>query len=424
MKRSFWITGVAVLAVLLAGGGGAWWLIAAERNQPARPLKGTADLVYTGGDLAGFLIDQDAARAVTGTDIRLGAVGSSFQAMTYSREPSVCMDVTGPLTLSPAGYRDVDGGLFEGEGASGRALHLSQAAYQYPTILDASDAFAEIKDAWEGCEHFTETFGFASISLTPSDAQLTSVDPGRDRDDLVGAIVDYTGGQEKSIAVVAMRTNNVITLAQVLSSGPASNSSLGDETVRKLAAAVADRADAAASATSQDRQVTRSEPSPWIIGFGSIGPLHIDMTAQQAADTLGNNGPMYVEMDFCSSYSLGVHNESYVGGLAESQGAGGPLDSLSTYASWGTVSLDARELPKYRPRTEAGISTGSTMSELKSAYSGKLEISRHVYIEGGHYADLRGPGETMIRFNLDEEDIVYAITTGRVPQAAYIEGCA
>lgn len=425
MKRSFWIVGAAILAAVVVGGGVTWWLLSSGQDSPQRPPVDTSSLVYTGEDLAGFLIGQQAAQEIIGSEITMAAADNYFpQETAASREPSACTVVTGPLTLSPAGFRDVNGGYFEGAGATGHALHLSQAAYQFRTIQDATDAFAQIEEAWKLCDHFVETFGIASTSFTPSDARLTAVDPSTDREDLVAAVIDYTGGQEKSIAVVTLRVNNVITLGQVLSSGPAAGSPLDKDTVHRLAAAVIDQAGKAEQAKAAGQALTMSAPPVWEIGFGSIGPLDIAMTAQQASDIMGNNGPLYVEMDFCSSYFLGVHNESSISGLAESQGASGHLDSISTFASWGTEPLDASELSPYRPRTATGISTGSTMADLEAAYPGKLEIKRHQYVEGGHYAYLDGPGDTMIKFDLDPDDMVVGITTGRDPQTRYVEGCA
>lgn len=425
MKRSWWILGAVILVILIAGGGVTWWLVASQQDGKTLTAADTADFVYTGEDLAGFLIDQQSAHEVMGSTIMMAAADNTFQ--TYSGpsvDPANCAVITGTPTMAPAGFREVHGGYIDGDGATGHALYLNQSIYQFATIDDAVDSFAQIENAWNSCADFVEIFREADMVSTPSSANFTGMNPDSGREDLVAAMISYTGGQEKTTAVVTMRINNVITSGKIVSSGPATGSSLDESTVRRLTAAIIAQVEKAEHAKAEGKIIEVKPPPVWEIDFDSIGPININMTAQQASDIMGDSGPLWVDMDFCSTYFLGTHNESVIGGLAESQGATGHLDSISVSSDWRTDFADATDLPAYRPRTAAGISTGSTLSELKQAYPGQLELRPHQYIEGGHYGYVSGPQDTIIMFNVDENDVVTMIFTGRTPQAVYIEGCA
>jgi hypothetical protein len=141
-------------------------------------------------------------------------------------------------------------------------------------------------------------------------------------------------------------------------------------------------------------------------------------------DTLGTGVPVVPEMVECSSYDFGDGGlPGYLGGLADSQGARGPLDSLTWGVGSGTSTLDRSALPNSLPHTSTGVSVGSSLSELQAAYAGKLEIEKHLYIPGGHYAYVTGPNNTAIVFDTDVDDVVYQVNVGRFPEVRYVEGC-
>lgn len=427
MKRWLWIVGTGLLVVLI-GGGVTWGLLASQSaQQKTKPLSAaeTADFVYTGEDLAGFLIDQDAAREVTGGPIQMAAVDYNFWIDDHKFiEPTTCSVIVDALTPSPAGFREVHGGYLDGSSATGRAVHLSQSVYQFPTLADAATSFAQISKAWSTCAEFTVIYDISAADPAQNSASLTALQPDSPREELVAALVSYTGGQEKTSAIVTVRVNNVITTGRVISTGPSAGPALDENTVQRLATAMLAHITAAEHAKADGTTVQAAPPTAWEIGFGSIGPINIEMTAQQATDILGEQGLIAVDAEYCSAYHLGNLNRSFLGGLAESEGATGRLDSISVHSRMGYEPSEPAELWPSRPMTATGITLGSTLSELKAAYSGQLKVLPHLYVEGGHYGHVAGPNDTMMMFNIDENNVVTMIFTGRTPQAGYVEGCA
>lgn len=160
------------------------------------------------------------------------------------------------------------------------------------------------------------------------------------------------------------------------------------------------------------------------IGFGSIGAIDITMTAQQAIGVLGSGQTNEIEYEQCSSFLLGMRGEGpRTYGMAESEGAYGPLDTITLQAGWNGeettygVDLDL-------PRTRAGITLGATVDELVAAYpGGALDLQPHPYYENGNFAVLMDGADLGILFSVNDEGRVDYITTGRYPQIVYPEGC-
>jgi hypothetical protein len=80
------------------------------------------------------------------------------------------------------------------------------------------------------------------------------------------------------------------------------------------------------------------------------------------------------------------------------------------------------------PRTDAGVGVGDSEAHVKVAYSGRVKISPHTYVVGGHYLEvLAGPGDpagTAIVFETDPVGKVTSIRMGHREQAEAIEGCS
>jgi len=166
------------------------------------------------------------------------------------------------------------------------------------------------------------------------------------------------------------------------------------------------------------------EPGYPLIGFGSVGPIEVTQTANDAITTLGSEHPNDVYDEQCGSYLLAVVKDDIVLlGLAESAGAYGPMDALTVTNGFGTQQPPDVEWESL-PRTAEGIGLGSTLAEAEAAYPGQLRIRPHQYVEDGHYADLSGPNDMAIMFSTDNNDVITGISTGRTPQVFFVEGCA
>ena len=437
MKRSFWIVGTAVLAVLAIGGGVTWWLLASAQNDVGLPALDTSELVYTGEDLADFLIGEKAVGSVMGIDIELSDVSNRFVFDPgVSFEPEVCGSLDGSAIWHPAGFRIVSGPRLGPNANDTSSITIRHAAYQFATIRDARDAFAQVTDAAKSCSSYVLNLtGGGAISV-----ELSNVKDVSDQASVVGVILEYSsaGTPLSQDGVVTALHNNVLTIAEIDSAAGA-DQPVTEDMLRKLASAMSERAvkaqETKADAAKAEAQEPASKPftqpaakpapsassepesKAWVIGFGSIGPADITMTAKQAIVALGSTVAMpSPEPEDCWVFDLGWG----LVGLASSEGALGRLDTIQTKFTSGE---EQTNLPKDRPRTAEGIANGSTFADVQAAYPNKLEIRNNQYSTSGHRAFLYGPDNTVMTFTTGDDDIVQSIMTGRVPQAQYIEGC-
>lgn len=79
------------------------------------------------------------------------------------------------------------------------------------------------------------------------------------------------------------------------------------------------------------------------------------------------------------------------------------------------------------PRTDAGVGVGDSEARLKTAYPGRVKVSPHTYVIGGHYLEVlagrRDPAGTAIVFETDTLGKVTSIRMGYREAAEAIEGC-
>jgi hypothetical protein len=79
------------------------------------------------------------------------------------------------------------------------------------------------------------------------------------------------------------------------------------------------------------------------------------------------------------------------------------------------------------PRTDAGVGVGDSEAQVKAAYPGRVKVSSHTYVPGGHYLEvLAGRGDlagTAIVFETDAAGRVTSIRSGYREPAEAIEGC-
>jgi len=167
------------------------------------------------------------------------------------------------------------------------------------------------------------------------------------------------------------------------------------------------------------------EPDYWIIGFGSVGPMDVSMTALEAIAAIGSQTNEDWDDDSCWWYNFGDTGlASMVSGLASTQGgATGPLDFIYVsprYENGAPVPFDEATAP----RTREGITIGSTLAELEAAYPGQLDIEASMFQADYKESYLHGPDGMTIRFSTNAVDEVEGIATGRNDAVHWAEGCA
>lgn len=75
-----------------------------------------------------------------------------------------------------------------------------------------------------------------------------------------------------------------------------------------------------------------------------------------------------------------------------------------------------------RYATRSGIRVGATEAQVFAAYRGQVSSRRHQYDPGGHYLEIKD-GNRKVVFETDGSRVLQ-ISTGRLPEINYVEGCA
>lgn len=443
MKRRWWLIATAALVVIGVGGASAWWFGVAQHRDRAPNATGTAAsittarTVFTGNDLETFLLQQDAVSALV-HGVKLHKASYEYDIAHqggYSPERCSLIQDKGMPEL-PAGYRSVAGNdtPFSDGGAR---VSVTQSVYQFPTVAEATDTFVQLADASESCANYKVTPESSSESLPARNRPVTTDAPGSKQR---AGIETPVGWEDYVRGWTSLRAGNVISFVSIIGTGTKKDI-VTNKLVLALARAASKQATQAAhttgsvsAATAALPQKTPKENKSMLIDFDSIGPITTAMTAAEAARVLGTSVPtdgIFGSGDpsdtqhSCGSYWFeGNGLAGYLNALADSQGATGPLDSLTIGVKPGPDLVDPTTLPAPLPRTAKGITLGSTLAQVTAAYRDQVHLDDHHYIEGGHYAYITGPGNTAILFKTNASDVVFAITTGRLPEVRYVEGCA
>ncbi len=159
------------------------------------------------------------------------------------------------------------------------------------------------------------------------------------------------------------------------------------------------------------------------VGFDHWGLVKLGMTPSQAAGVLGAK--------------VASHGVSGTDGCFQPQLAQpfGDVTFLVEGITWdGPITrfdvgyLESSPSPAGSPRTDAGVAIGDSEAQVKATYPGRVQVSAHVYVPGGHYLEvLAGQGDptgTAIVFETDASRRVTSIRSGYRQQAEYIEGCS
>lgn len=74
--------------------------------------------------------------------------------------------------------------------------------------------------------------------------------------------------------------------------------------------------------------------------------------------------------------------------------------------------------------TISGAKVGDGEETVKRLYRGKVKVTPHKYVEGGHYLEVASAdGRSVLIFETDGK-VVTSYRVGRLPEARWIEGCS
>jgi hypothetical protein len=141
-----------------------------------------------------------------------------------------------------------------------------------------------------------------------------------------------------------------------------------------------------------------------------IGALRAGMTFSEANDALG--GALVVPANEDTT------NCAY---LRWRGGPPGVLVMMDLHRI-GRIDVDTSAIP-----TAEGARVGDTESRILNLYEGRVAVTPHKYVEGGHYLTVTpaAPADSAYRIVFEtNEGRVTRYRAGRLPSVRYIEGCA
>lgn len=160
------------------------------------------------------------------------------------------------------------------------------------------------------------------------------------------------------------------------------------------------------------------------VGFDHLGPVKLGMTPSQAARRLGVQVASHGVSGTvrCFQPQLARPHDA-VTFLVEAVTWDGPISRFDV----GFATPPGLHVVN-SPRTDSGVGVGDSEAQVKAAYPGRVKMSAHTYVPGGHYLEvLAGRGDppgTAIVFETDTAGRVTSIRWGSRQEAEYVEGCA
>lgn len=149
----------------------------------------------------------------------------------------------------------------------------------------------------------------------------------------------------------------------------------------------------------------QTERSPnYAITFNSFAKVKVGMTVSKA------------------SKALGVRLTTTDQGECRYYAAKGGFKNVGFMVNDGTIArfdVFERDIA-----TDRGAKVGDSEARIKRLYKGTYKISRHKYVDGGHYISIgmKG-GKHFIIFETDGKRVT-SFRAGRSPEIEYVEGCS
>lgn len=144
----------------------------------------------------------------------------------------------------------------------------------------------------------------------------------------------------------------------------------------------------------------------------SLGPVEVGMTVAEAAKA--------ARIEFGPEPSGG---EEWGCSYVQPKGQPADVAFMVTDGQIARIDIDSKKV-----KTLSGAGIGDTEAQIRKLYPGQIETEPHKYVPGGKYLIFvpRTPSERNYRviFETDENGVVKRFRSGKLPEVAYVEGCA
>lgn len=166
---------------------------------------------------------------------------------------------------------------------------------------------------------------------------------------------------------------------------------------------------AAASSTAPASSTTAVTAKGLQLDLHGLGPVRVGMTVEAAAKALGRPlEPVTAPTEECTLY-------------APASG----FDGLAFLVAGGTVART--DVTAGATATAEGVAIGQTEAEAQRRYGGRLVVTPHDFLLGGHYLTLVPTAPADAGFLLVAETDGAKVTgmrAGRLPEVEFTEGCS
>ncbi len=156
-----------------------------------------------------------------------------------------------------------------------------------------------------------------------------------------------------------------------------------------------------------------------VLAGGAVPSAALDRDARL---TMSGLGPVRIGMTFAEVQAAnGGRPAAQDGGIGDGSCTTATLGK-NVYGLFTDDTLASVTVRTSRYRTRTGVHVGQSSAAVYSRYR-SVKRSRHTYIPGGSYLKVT-TGRRRIVFDVDASRRITLITSGRIPEVDYVEGCA